>query len=256
MFLVIQELMKIGDVVRSAPNKLIFNTAQAVADIYQNERLFKARDYMVTSITGNSSVFTAHDKKLHSHKRKIIGKAISEKSMRDFEPLMLGHVDTLMQQLEQSRKTEAYTDMTTYFKRFGFDVVSDLAFGESLNLQTDPKYRWIMWWMAMYEVRNNTILQAPTFIWAGLDIPLFSTTLFYGDKFLKMVNGLTSRRLERGVNSRADFFAYTMDSQSPVTGNPTSMKEFLEEALFFFPAGPSFRSLHLPLPFPFKPSSC
>lgn len=43
-----------------------------------------------------------------------------------------------------------------------------------------------MMWMAMYEVRNNdTILQAPTFIWAGLDIPLFSTTLFYGDKFFE-----------------------------------------------------------------------
>ncbi|PVH93502.1 cytochrome P450 [Periconia macrospinosa] len=226
-----------GNVVRSAPNKLIFNTAQAVTDIYHNERLIKARDYMVTSITGNYSVFTAHDKRVHSHKRKLVGKAISEKSMREFEPIMVHHVNVLMQQLEWSRQNEAFTDMTTYIKRFGFDVVSDLGFGESLNLQTDPKYRFIMWWMQIFEVRNNTALQAPTFVWTGVDIPLFFLKLFRGNKFLQMIQGLTNRRQERGIKSRDDFFAYMMDSKNPITGKDTSMKEFLEEALFFFPAG-------------------
>ncbi len=222
---------------RCAPNKLVFNTLEAYQDIYHNDRLVKARDYMVTSIVGHYSVFTALDKKLHSHKRRIIGKAVSEKSMREFEPIMMQHIDALIEQLETSSQQEESINMTTYCKRFGFDVVSDLAFGESLNLLANPKYRWIIRWMEMFEVRNNTNLQAPTIWWSGLDIPLFVLKVVRGNRFVKMIRGLTDRRLERGKNSREDFFAFMLSSKDPFTGKDATMREFLEEALFFFPAG-------------------
>lgn len=130
---------------RCAPNKLVFNSVEAYKDIHQNERLTKARNYLVTRIIGHFSVFTALDKKLHSHKRKIVGKAISEKAMRDFEPTMMQHIDTLIEQLDKSSRTEWSTNLSKYFTWFGFDVASELGFGESINLLTDSKYRWITW---------------------------------------------------------------------------------------------------------------
>jgi hypothetical protein len=125
--------------------------------------------------------------------------------------------------------------MTTYCKRFGFDVVSDLGFGESLNLQTDPQYRWIIRWMEIFERKNNTNLQAPSIQW--LWFPLFILKLLSGNKFLGMINGLINRRMKRGKNSHEDFFSCMLDSKHPLTGEDTTMREFLEEALFFFPAG-------------------
>jgi len=223
--------------VRCAPNKLVFNTVEAYQDIYQNDRLSKARNYLVTRGVGHDSVFSALDKKLHSHKRKIVGRAVSEKSMREFEPIMMQHIDTLIDQLDKDSQEDQSTNMTTYIKRFGFDVVSDLAFGESLNLLTNDAHRWVVEWVEMLEVQVNTHLQAPTIKWTGIDIPLFIMTLLRKIKFVKIIQGLMNRRIERGRHDREDFFAFMMDSKDPFTGKDTTMPEFLEEALFFFPAG-------------------
>lgn len=192
---------------------------------------------IVSQTSEHHNIFNVLDKNVHRHKRKIIGRCVSERSMRGFEPIMIRHIDTLITQLAHSRKREESTNMTTYCNRFGFDVVADLRFGESLKLQTDPQYRWMIRWLEVAHVRNNTHIQAPTVKWLGLYIPLLIFLIARGDKFNAMVDGLISRRMERGIHSREDFFSLMLDSKNPTTGKATTIEEFTEEVMFFFPAG-------------------
>lgn len=230
---------------RYGPNKLVFNTITALNDIYHNERLCKARNYLVTQVSDHHNIFNILDKSVHKHKRKIIGRCVSEKAMREFEPIMIQHIDTLIKQLAGSSKQEKTTNMTTYCKHFGFDVVADLGFGESLKLQMNPQYRWMIRWLEVAHVRNNTHIQGPTVKWFGLDIPLLIFLMIRGDAFISMINGLINRRLERGKHSREDFFSLMLDSKNPTTGKDTTIAEFIEEALFFFPAGTHSPSMRL-----------
>ncbi|KAF2827533.1 cytochrome P450 [Ophiobolus disseminans] len=225
-----------GNVVRCSPNKLVFNHLEAYQDIYRNERLSKAHSYRVTRGVGYDSIFSVRDKKLHCHKRKIVSKAVSEKSMRTVEYIMMQHIDTLIDQLDKSSK-KGSTNMAKFIKRLGFDVVSDLAFGESLNLLTNPTYCWITSWVEMLEVQANARLQAPTIMWTGLSISLFVFTLVRKFEFVKLVQELANRRLEKGKHDRKDFFASMMGSKDPFTGRDTRMPEVVQEALFFLPAG-------------------
>ncbi|KAF2802361.1 cytochrome P450 [Mytilinidion resinicola] len=69
----------------------------------------------VLRISDHHNIFNVLDKNVHKHKRKIIGRCISEKSMREFEPIMIQHIDTLIKQLAEWSKQEDSTNMTTYF---------------------------------------------------------------------------------------------------------------------------------------------
>lgn len=155
---------------RHGPNKLIFNSAEALRgritafnvdgwiterliqkhtsvltslDIYNNERITKSHVYLLTSAAGNPSIFNTLDRHQHSIKRRLVGQAVNEKAMREFEPTMTEQIDVFLGQIQEASKTSTPLDMTDHLKRLGMDIVGLLAFGFPLNLQTDPTYRFM-----------------------------------------------------------------------------------------------------------------
>ncbi|KAK8057979.1 hypothetical protein PG994_008427 [Apiospora phragmitis] len=100
------DLQRYGPVLRSGPNKLVFKSIEALQDIYNNDRITKSHVYSLTVASGKPSLFNVIDKRHHREKRRLIGHAISDKSLRAFEPTLIDQIDVFLHQLlEALRQT-------------------------------------------------------------------------------------------------------------------------------------------------------
>ncbi|KAK8134591.1 Isotrichodermin C-15 hydroxylase [Apiospora sp. TS-2023a] len=139
--------LEYGPVVRQAPNRLVFNTLTAFQDIYLNPRIAKAPIYAFTRFRSTPSVFTALDKTDHRRRRRVIGQAISDRAMREFEPTMLTQIDVFLGQLLHScqpkpepKDQPTVVDMTSRCKYLAMDVIGLIAFGTALKTQTEETF--------------------------------------------------------------------------------------------------------------------
>ncbi|CAJ2512608.1 Uu.00g007270.m01.CDS01 [Anthostomella pinea] len=139
-----QDHKKYGRVMKHGPNRLVFNSVQALQDIYSNERTTKSHIYLLTvQANGIDSIFNAVDRKRHASKRRLVGRAVTKRAMRMFGPIMHEQIDVFA------------------CKRLGLDIVGHLAFGFALDTQTDPTYRFIIDGIAMGNYRANSFMQLP-----------------------------------------------------------------------------------------------
>ncbi|KAI1842150.1 hypothetical protein JX265_005727 [Neoarthrinium moseri] len=135
--------LKYGPVVQQAPNRLVFNTLTAIQDIYLNPRVAKARIYANARFRNTPSVFTALDRADHRRRRRVVGQAISERSMREFEPTMMSQIDVFLVQLLHSSRQGQVVEMTSRCKWLAMDVIGLLAFGASWKTQTEETLRFL-----------------------------------------------------------------------------------------------------------------
>ncbi|KAI1073671.1 cytochrome P450 [Whalleya microplaca] len=82
-------------------------------------------------------MFNALDRAEHSHKRRVVGQLITERSMRFFEPTMALQIDVFLRQLLTSSQKDEVVNTTTRCQRLAADVVGLLAFVYELNTQTE-----------------------------------------------------------------------------------------------------------------------
>jgi len=206
-------------------------------DIYQSERTNKVHSYLVTQIKPNTySVFNCIDKRLHRIKRRIISKALSEQKMRQFEPLLLQHVDVFLKQLLQASRASDPVDMSDLCKRLGVDIIGRFGFGYSLNTQTDHTNRFMLPGLLGASYKNNIYIQAPMVQWFGLEF-FFPKLYALRMKYYFLLKRMVKERLAQGKQAREDLFSYVMDAKDPETGTKINLGELVSEATFFFPAG-------------------
>ncbi|KAL9117373.1 MAG: hypothetical protein Q9187_006094, partial [Circinaria calcarea] len=138
---------KYGSIIRVAPNELSFTEPEALKTIYAERRkscpVFR-KNYDTFNETRNQiahSVFIAGDND-HSRMRKIINHAFSERALRDQEPRIQTHVETLITTLDLERsKTNGIVDLNKWYNYAAFDIIADAAFGEPFNTLQESTYR-------------------------------------------------------------------------------------------------------------------
>ncbi|KAF2868355.1 cytochrome P450 [Massariosphaeria phaeospora] len=238
----IQLHKKYGPVVRIAPDRLIFNSATAVQDIYHNPRVTKGRAYVQLRQGGQGTpnLFNTLDKEEHRKKRRIIAPVISERSMRVFEPDMWQQLEAFLVQLLQSSQQNQFVNMTPRCERLGVDVVGKLAFGYSLNTQTEPIHRVIV-----EGIKTRSNRSSLYFFWSFLRVfePVFDW--FEGrhdlDGFYRSVKTMIEARMSTPKESIHDFYALASGDIAP--GEPGLIsKDLWAEAVFFIAAGGSTTS--------------
>lgn len=101
----------------------------------------KARIYANARFRSTPSVFTALDREDHRRRRRVVGQAISERSMREFESTMMSQIDVFLVQLLRSSQQEEAVEMTSRCKYLAMDVIGLLAFGCSWKTQTEETLR-------------------------------------------------------------------------------------------------------------------
>ena len=144
---------KYGSVVRLAPNEVSFIDPEACRDIYAyrpGHRTFPKNQVWVPTPPKNGgkapSILNADDED-HARIRKAWGYGFSDKALKDQEPLIASHVERLItrlrQQIDRSRD-DAIVDIVKWYNFCVFDIIGDLAFGESFDCLEKQKYHsWI-----------------------------------------------------------------------------------------------------------------
>lgn len=120
--------------VRTSPNELSFNTAQSWKDIYGFRQahlaFIKSNFYDGGSFADQAhSIVSERDPSKHGHMRKHLSHAFSDRSLKEQETIISAVIDQFIDKLGErgTRKT----DICLEFEMMTFDIIGELAFGES-----------------------------------------------------------------------------------------------------------------------------
>ena len=138
-----------GHVIRIGPNTVDFDTATAMAKIHKdrNANVRKAPWYKtIDAESGAQSVQSVIDHKEHDFRRRIMSSAFSDSALRDQEQFIDNNVRVFLHEMGKNVQDDGWTaprDFSEWITYFGFDFISDLAFGSCLRLLQDPENRYL-----------------------------------------------------------------------------------------------------------------
>ena len=151
------------------------------------------------------------DRPDHQRMRRLLSHAFTPKALKGQEPLIKTYVDLLIQRLRETN--EGPTNIVSWYNFTTFDLVGDLAFGESFNCLEDSKYHsWVSMLfegikMAVYASSVTDVLGP-----ASLKIlPMLLPTKML--KSMKTKNALVREKVARRLSSdkeRPDFTSYIL----------------------------------------------
>lgn len=167
----IQDLLRDykSDVVRVAPDELAFQTAEAWNVIYghrtHNAKTFdKDLRFYGTPVNGVPSLINSNWPD-HARQRRLLAHAFSEKALREQEPLIQSYVDLLITKLHEqlTGSAQGIVDMVKWYNYTTFDLIGDLAFGESFDcLQTSEYHPWVS--MIFTSIQAGSLLSVSRYI--------------------------------------------------------------------------------------------
>ncbi|KAI1293262.1 cytochrome P450 [Xylaria venustula] len=229
---------KYGNVMRHGPNRLVFNSAQALQDIYNNERTTKSHVYSLTvKEDGGDTIFNAVDRRRHALKRRVAGRAVTDRAMHSFEPIMHEQIDVFLETLYKSSQASEAVNMTQSCKRLGFDIIGHLAFGFALNTQTNPKYRFMIDGVTMGNYRANCFMQFPFLKNRKLDSLAHFLFSARRSGYHGALEQWIQTRLSQEKHTKADLYSFVVDHIKTDSHDGMTLSELWSEALVFFPAG-------------------
>lgn len=138
---------KYGDVVRVLPYMLSFRDAGAWRDIYQirpKQKLLTKDPYVMSpGSEGAYNIITSFDPVEHSRFRGRLNPAFSTRALQEQEPIIMGHVDGLVEKLRK-RCDDGAQDMVQWPALLYFDIIADLIFGRKLDsVKNERPHPWL-----------------------------------------------------------------------------------------------------------------
>ncbi|KAK2602625.1 hypothetical protein N8I77_009141 [Diaporthe amygdali] len=156
-----------GEVVRIAPNELVFANAQAWKDIMGHRgpgepEMMKAPQMYKNLKNQPTTVITA-GREEHGRLRRQLAHGFSDRSMREQQPIIIGYVNLLIQRLhERCDDGKAPLDAVAWYNYTTFDIIGDLAFGEPFgSLEAGEYHPWIA--MIFQSIKIGTLFQTAGF---------------------------------------------------------------------------------------------
>ncbi|KAL2132356.1 hypothetical protein VTI74DRAFT_3927 [Chaetomium olivicolor] len=217
-----------GPVVRIAPNELAFSDPQAWKDIMGHLRGSDGAEmpkwdkfYRPVEDVPRDIVNAGREE--HALLRRTMAHGFSDRSMREQQPLIKGYIDLLIRRLrEKGEGGRQKVDIATWYNYTTFDVIGDLAFGESFGCLDNSDYH--PWVKAIFAVARagtvfQTLAQYPMLIKALLAV-IPSRFLEEREKHMQMTIAKLKRRMEAGKDrpdlvegllKRADEWGLTLE---------------------------------------------
>ncbi|KAK1621432.1 cytochrome P450 [Colletotrichum phormii] len=183
-----------------------------------------------TDPNGHRNLITTLPDSDHSRLRRVFSPAFSERSLKAQAPLILSYVDQLMANIRRGIKTDADAkfDMVKLYNLTTFDIMAELAFGESLGLLANSEYSG---WVANIfdNLKNNAIAQVGReWTWLGTVIRMITPPKLKkaADMPFKHAIERVDRRLERDTDQAGKqidkFDMYNNASVFMVAGSETT----------------------------------
>ncbi|KAK3939376.1 Isotrichodermin C-15 hydroxylase [Diplogelasinospora grovesii] len=157
---------KYGRVVRIAPNELAFADPQAWKDIMGHRTTpgeeMEKWDQFYRPIKDIPTDIVNASRDEHALLRRTLAHGFSDRSMREQQPIIKGYIDLLIRKLRENCENGKKTvNMAAWYNYTTFDVIGDLAFGESFGCLDNSDYH--PWVRAIFQLaRAGTIFQTAT----------------------------------------------------------------------------------------------
>ncbi|KAF5576016.1 Isotrichodermin C-15 hydroxylase [Fusarium pseudocircinatum] len=148
-----------GHIVRIAPNELSFSSLTSRDDIYgfKAARKFLKSPLYEGFVNGKEpSLVGIKDPILHGKKKRLLSHAFSAKALKSHEETINSYTDLFVQQAAIHGGGSEGIDMTRWYNWFAFDVIGDLAFGESFNCLKDVKDHF---WVSLVFAHSSSIIR-------------------------------------------------------------------------------------------------
>ncbi|KAJ5126053.1 hypothetical protein N7526_008230 [Penicillium atrosanguineum] len=208
---------KYGDIVRIAPNSLVYRAAPAWRDIYGHRKkghLTFRKDPALYTPTPNgvNAIITANDKQ-HNRMRRLLTHAFSSKALGEQEGILHTYADMLIEKLKGllGQEQSLVVDMTRWFNYATFDLIGDLAFGEPFGCLAESRYHW--WVVIILDaVKASSYLKVFWFYPILLPLVVFLIPRHLMQKRTDSFNlsvEKVRRRLKSGT-TRPDFTSYIL----------------------------------------------
>jgi cytochrome P450 len=134
---------KYGDVVRFNPNDLSFISAAAWKDIYGFGHAEMPKHFPHFVGFDGQNILSAKGPD-HFRFRRAMLPAFTDKSLALQEPIIGGYVDLLVKRLREIADSGPSTNMVRWYNYTTFDLIGDLAYGESFKgLEEGKSNNWL-----------------------------------------------------------------------------------------------------------------
>jgi cytochrome P450 len=185
-----------------------------------------------------------------------MGPAFSEKALRDAEPLINSHACKLCERITEWFGCKAGEwceefDLQQLVAYYGYDFISDLAFGQTFGLLDHEEHRFVP---SVLKSASQFLYYVGYLPFAVLVRPLmgtFAQDYFPGQsakdslKYTNLANGRLAERISRerkrkegsGGEERKDVFHYLLNSKDPITGREFTVEELQADTSLFIAAG-------------------
>lgn len=168
-------------------------------------------------VRGASNTHTTIDPDIHRQKRRAIGPAFTEQSLRDFEPTVWRQVETFQAQLrsfvpldDANAGWSAPINMAAACRHFTLDTIGAFAFGRSLDLQTKVENRGMIDAMRAAMYVTGIVYNYPKLKPWGLSKWIKVKGGWTQQQWGALTKCLIEERLSRSVDARADMFAFAL----------------------------------------------
>lgn len=228
-----------GSRVRYGPDRLLFNTAQSVSDIYSHRaNTLKSKVYHALAQQAPNSL-TMRDKVLHGRRRRVVSQAFSENTLRSFEPKIVGNIHHLATTIAKTQDNEkgwtSAKDMARCFDHLAFDIMTDVIFSAKYNTISEEKFRYAIQSIEQSNVRLGVLVQAPELSIKAIQKTLFPQAIFARGRLVRFIQKLLAIRLQ--AKDQKDIFSYIQGAKDPDTGKGLDTMELSTETATMIVAG-------------------
>lgn len=207
---------KYGTAVRFTPSDVSYITPSAWQTIYGHKKsgqlsFQKDKRLYRSALTSADNILLANDAD-HSRHRRLLSHAFSEKALRGQEDILKGYIDLLIHRLSTETDAGRMVDMVQWYNFTTFDIIGDLAFGESFGcLEGGVYHPWVATTFDGFRlaVFNQTIKRLPVaapIIRRYIPKELVKAQMDH----LQLSFEKAKKRLESGKTDREDFMSYIL----------------------------------------------
>ncbi|KAH7336568.1 cytochrome P450 monooxygenase-like protein [Rhexocercosporidium sp. MPI-PUGE-AT-0058] len=250
---------KYGPVVRFAPNDLDFATAESYQDIYgtatKGRKQFLKGDWYNQGPGGTRSLVMSNERDpvKHHDAKKLLAPAFSSSALRAQTVFVLKYVNMWVEQIKKRGNTGKGINMEEWYNWLTFDIIGDLAFGESFGaVENAQGHEWVP------TIKRGIAEGQLTDVYRRVPLLRYFPWLVRGRRTAthrlansKRSRDLVQRRL-KSCTEREDFFSHIIKDKDLdlslmyLTGQANMLVIAGSETVATFLAGTTFYLLHNP----------
>ncbi|KAI1147270.1 cytochrome P450 [Nemania diffusa] len=226
-----------GDVVRIAPNELVFVRPQALSDIYgahhQNIELFPKTQINNHGSEKRGGLIWEWDPVRHRQVAKQISPAFSGRALRAKEPALHRYIDLFIQHMISDGQDDRGVSLPTWLNWLCVDISAEMAYNREMNAmqnRVNPPYLDLIY-------RFNTFMTVTQVSWR---FPLLSPLKYlsilssivcpHGDIRQHSRARLEQRIRQRGVVEHLDFIEQIIPEDREPPSDPKEMRHLEQVA--------------------------